>query len=208
MRDLLIKAYALFTVAAPAAAVCCLARRRLPPAARRADHIYPLLAALFTLYLAAVFQVTGAGTLADLLRYGFELRPSQLNLNFFTSAPTSLGYRLNILLFFPFGFLLPALWPGLRRCWATGLAGLGFSLLIEGSQLLNTRVTDVDDLTANFAGALLGYAAWRLAARFCPWLRSQGRRAAGEPLLYIAAMFLGRFLLFDEFRLAKLLYGF
>ena len=32
--------------------------------------------------------------------------------------------------------------------------------------------------------------------------------AAGEPLLYIAAMFLGRFLLFDEFRLAKLLYGF
>lgn len=208
MRDLLIKAYALFTVAAPAAAVCCLARRRLPPAARRADHIYPLLAALFTLYLTAVFQVTGAGMLADLLRYGFELRPSQLNLNFFTSAPTSLGYRLNILLFFPFGFLLPALWPGLRRCWATGLAGLGFSLLIEGSQLLNTRVTDVDDLTANFAGALLGYAAWRLAARFCPWLRSQGRRAAGEPLLYIAAMFLGRFLLFDEFRLAKLLYGF
>lgn len=208
MRDLLIKAYALFTVAAPAAAVCYLARRRLPPAARRADHIYPLLAALFTLYLAAVFQVTGAGTLADLLRYGFELRPSQLNLNFFTSAPTSLGYRLNILLFFPFGFLLPALWPGLRRCWATGLAGLGFSLLIEGSQLLNIRVTDVDDLTANFAGALLGYAAWRLAARFCPWLRSQGRRAAGEPLLYIAAMFLGRFLLFDEFRLAKLLYGF
>ncbi len=208
MRDLLIKAYALFTVAAPAAAVCRLARRRLPPAARHADHIYPLLAALFTLYLAAVFQVTGAGTLADLLRYGFELRPSQLNLNFFTSAPTSLGYRLNILLFFPFGFLLPALWPGLRRCWATGLAGLGFSLLIEGSQLLNIRVTDVDDLTANFAGALLGYAAWRLAARFCPWLRSQGRRAAGEPLLYIAAMFLGRFLLFDEFRLAKLLYGF
>lgn len=179
-----------------------------PSAARRADHIYPLLAALFTLYLAAVFQVTGAGTLADLLRYGFELRPSQLNLNFFTSALTSLGYRLNILLFFPFGFLLPALWPGLRRCWATGLAGLGFSLLIEGSQLLNIRVTDVDDLTANFAGALLGYAAWRLAARFCPWLRSQGRRAAGEPLLYIAAMFLGRFLLFDEFRLAKLLYGF
>ena len=29
MRDLLIKAYALFTVAAPAAAVCRLARRRM-----------------------------------------------------------------------------------------------------------------------------------------------------------------------------------
>ena len=99
-----------------------------------------------------------------------ELRPSQLNLRFFASAPTSLGYRLNILLFFPFGFLLPALWPGLRRCWAKGLAGLGFSLLLEGSQLLHIRVPAVDDLTANFAGALLGYAVWRLAVRFCPKL--------------------------------------
>lgn len=206
MRDLILKVYGLFTVAAPAAAVYCLLRRRVPSASRGAA--YPLLIALFTFYIAAVFHVTGAGTLSDLLRFGLELRPSQLNLTFFASPPSSLGYRLNVLLFLPLGLLLPVIWPRLRRWWAAGLAGLAFSLLIEGSQLLNDRVTDLDDLTANLLGALLGYAAWRLAALICPRLCVPGRCAAGEPLFYVGAMFLGRFLLFDEFHLAKLLYGF
>jgi glycopeptide antibiotics resistance protein len=76
----------------------------------------------------------------------------------------------NLVAFMPLGFLLRAL----RGPWMTagrvGLVGLMLSLLIESLQYRSgRRVADVDDLTLNTLGTLLGYGAYvglaRLRAR-------------------------------------------
>ena len=58
---------------------------------------------LFGLYIAAVLYYTGSGTLFDLLRYGFSLRPGQVNLLPFSRQIDWMGYFLNLLLFVPLG---------------------------------------------------------------------------------------------------------
>jgi len=70
----------------------------------------------------------------------------------------------NVLVFVPFGLLLPAIWPRLARLARVALAGLAFSLAVELSQLAVSlavgywyRMTDVDDVLLNVAGVLLGY---------------------------------------------------
>ncbi len=71
----------------------------------------------------------------------------------------------NILGFVPFGALVPLLARGMRRMWKTGLLGLEVSALVEVSQLLfHAGSCDVDDVILNTAGALLGYAVFRLAS--------------------------------------------
>ena len=77
----------------------------------------------------------------------------------------------NVLAFVPLGFLAPILdrrWASVVRVLALGLV---VSLAIELAQLgwdlftgLPWRSADVDDVIVNTAGALLGYALWRLAA--------------------------------------------
>ena len=70
----------------------------------------------------------------------------------------------NVLVFVPFGVLLPAIFPGVRRLWRMAIAGLALSASIELSQLAVSlllgywyRMSDVDDLLLNAAGVLLGY---------------------------------------------------
>ena len=78
---------------------------------------------------------------------------------------TRLGLALNAILFIPVGFFLPLLW---KRCEHLGrVLGLGFalSLWVELSQLLNWRVTDIDDLITNTLGAVIGWLLYRLAGR-------------------------------------------
>lgn len=183
----------------------------LEAARRRPDRGRALLLAIFWLYVCAVFHYTGAGTLADMRRYllreGAARNALQVNLRLFSQAVDPVGYALNVALFAPFGALASRLWPG--RCLLLRAAGggLAFSLLIELSQLLNSRRTDVDDLLMNTAGAVLGCCLYLLYRRLRGRAPADGGRAwAGA--LSIGAMFLGRFLLYDEFGLAKLLYGF
>lgn len=52
-----------------------------------------------------------------------------------------------------------------RKVQRTALFGFCLSLWIEFEQLLTFRAADIDDLTANTAGAVLGFALWRLIAR-------------------------------------------
>lgn len=167
-----------------------------------------MLAVLFAIYIFAALYVTSAGTLYDLMRYGVGAQSEQINLLPFSRAIDRVGYFQNILLFMPLGFLLPLIWEGLRKWWCALLAGFSFSLLIEASQLFNNRSTDVDDLIMNTLGALLGYVLFKVFARITKW---DARKACGsgwEPVLYIAVLFLGRFLLFDDLGLARLLYHF
>ena len=70
------------------------------------------------------------------------------------------GAGLNILLFVPFGYLLPLLWKRAERWWKVVLCGFVLSLLIELTQLMtHLGMFDLDDLMNNSLGAFLGWAA-------------------------------------------------
>lgn len=65
---------------------------------------------------------------------------------------------LNILLFVPFGYLLPVLWKKADRWWKTVLLGFAASLAVELLQLVTRLgIFDVDDLINNTIGAGVGY---------------------------------------------------
>ena len=65
---------------------------------------------------------------------------------------------LNILLFVPFGFLLPIISERFRSFWLTTVTGFVFSAGIETMQYITGRgLTEVDDVINNTAGALIGY---------------------------------------------------
>lgn len=161
----------------------------------------------FAIYIISVFYFTGTGTLYDILRYRFEIK-QKLNFIPFSNEIYIVEYLQNILLFIPFGILLPFLWKKYDKLLYILLSGFSFSMFIEVTQLLNNRSTDIDDLILNTIGGLIGYGIYKMfvyviksepkSCDFCKW----------EPIIYIIVMFMGRFLLFNEFGFAKLLYGF
>lgn len=163
---------------------------------------------IFALYISAVFYFTGAGTIFDLQRYGVRIDANKINYLPFSRDVDVVGYFFNILLFIPFGILFPVIWPTMVELKYTVLSGFSFSLLIEISQLFNNRQTDVDDLLMNTLGTLIG----------CLLFLKLSSRKKGpicsvyhfklESVVYIIAMFLGHFFMFNEFGLAKILYGF
>ncbi len=140
--------------------------------------------------------VTGAGTLWDLLRPS-EPGYSNIILNF---QPLANGLRrdicLNVVMLVPLGFLLPLWWRDYQRLAPTVVAGAGLSLLIEVSQLMNGRATDIDDLIANTLGALAGYLLWCLLGKKDEAPRHD--QGLVEPLFLVLLCFVGRFLLFNE----------
>ena len=167
-----------------------------------------ILVVMLALYVTAAFCVTGAGTLYDALRYRLALSPEQINLLPFYKEIDPVGYLLNIVLFLPLGILAPLLRGKRRPLLFTAGTGAGLSLLIELSQLLNHRSTDIDDLILNTMGAILGFALYRV------WDRGRKARDHRESvstavfIISILVPFLGRFLLFNEMGLAAWLYGF
>jgi glycopeptide antibiotics resistance protein len=75
----------------------------------------------------------------------------------------------NVVVFVPFGLLVPLIWPRLARWSRMALAALLFSLAIEGSQLLLSlligtwyRMSDIDDVLLNVPGVLLGFGLYRM----------------------------------------------
>ncbi|MBQ7438099.1 MAG: VanZ family protein [Oscillospiraceae bacterium] len=76
------------------------------------------------------------------------------------------GAGLNILLFVPFGYLLPLLWRRADRWWKVVLCGFVLSLGIELIQLVtHLGMFDLDDLMNNSLGAFLGWGCFCLALR-------------------------------------------
>jgi glycopeptide antibiotics resistance protein len=75
----------------------------------------------------------------------------------------------NVVVFVPFGLLVPLIWPRLARWPRMILAAVLFSLAIEGSQLLLSllvgtwyRMSDIDDVLLNVPGVLLGFGLYRM----------------------------------------------
>lgn len=64
---------------------------------------------------------------------------------------------LNIAMFLPYGFLLPIIFPKMRRFFRTAMTVLGTTVLIETVQYFLGRSADIDDVIMNFIGGLIGY---------------------------------------------------
>ena len=70
----------------------------------------------------------------------------------------------NVLLFMPFGAILPAAFSNMRSCWRVGVSTALTSLSIETLQLLfAVRLFDIDDIILNAIGGMFGYLLWRCA---------------------------------------------
>ena len=79
------------------------------------------------------------------------------------------SFVLNVIMFVPFGVLVPLLWrpaDAVRRLAVTAAcasAGIELTQFVIGLTLGSRRTVDVNDLIANTAGALLGLLVLRLA---------------------------------------------
>lgn len=150
----------------------------------------------FIFYLYLVVSVTGIGTLEDLLSYPEVIRPGEINVLPFSSG-FGIQNILNIIMFMPFGFLVPLIWKPSRKLSGTVLLGFEFSLLIEFLQLFNRRATDIDDLLMNTLGALLGFLLWKiyqlLVKKMPKEIHSFPRQ---EPLIYVLLSLAGVFFLY------------
>jgi glycopeptide antibiotics resistance protein len=103
------------------------------------------------------------------------------------SQPLDISMRQiagNVVLFIPFGILLPLLWRGVRGGYVL-LAAAITSIAIEGSQFLissflgfSYKITDVDDVLLNTLGAAIGYG---LVLGERALSRAPARRAARSP---------------------------
>lgn len=163
---------------------------------------------VFSLYIVGVYHFTGAGTIYDGLLYGFTVRQDQLNFIPFSHTIDIVAYLLNILLFIPLGLLAPLFWQKMTKL--TNVMGIAsvFTLLIEASQLLNNRRTDIDDVLLNILGAVVGYGFYKLLDRLAKSKFQANNQLSAELPICILTVFAARFLLFNEMGLAKLLYGF
>lgn len=71
------------------------------------------------------------------------------------------GWKMNIIgnitMFIPVGIVWPICYKELNRIWKVVLAGFGFTLLIEITQLpFYGRCSDIDDIILNTSGVLIG----------------------------------------------------
>lgn len=105
-----------------------------------------------------MYKVTQIATVWDISRYETWIRVSQINLTLFDTAGST-TYLLNIVLFMPFGFITDDL--AYFRKIKTRYVQDSFSLAIELNQLLNNRITDIDDLFTNTLRAIIGYLLYR-----------------------------------------------
>ena len=133
-----------------------------------------LCAAALALWAAAVLALTlGSGLAAlvcgaPLARHAANWRPFVSIINQLRWGTRSQIWRQlggNLLLFFPLGLLAPSVWPRLRRFVPALLCAAAGSAAIEGAQYFLGRMTDVDDLLLNTAGAGLGWLCWFLFCR-------------------------------------------
>lgn len=111
---------------------------------------------VFAIYSSAVFSVVGIPTMGTFhVDFGFNLIP----LIDIVNSPFDYVKNtiLNIILFIPLGFLVPAIWKKFRSLKKMIIMGLAVSIGIEILQIFTFRLTDIDDLITNTAGTIIGY---------------------------------------------------
>ena len=132
------------------------------------------LRSYYLFLLSMMFSVTGTGGMDNII---YNMRTSghliqSLDYNVIPLTNTDLtGLVLNVILFVPFGIILPVLW---RPCSGKFVVQAGFflSAAIELSQLFNWRSTDINDLITNTLGACLGYVLYKQLFYRIPWFQA------------------------------------
>lgn len=163
---------------------------------------------VFAVYLVGVYHFTGAGTIYDGLMYQFEWRQDQFNWIPFSNNIDVVAYILNVVLLIPLGLLVPIIWEKLNKFSNILATGFMFTILIEASQLLNNRRTDIDDIILNVLGAVVGFGLFKLFDKITKSKFYVKNPIVAELMISIVVVFLGRFFLYNEMGLAKILYGF
>ena len=167
-------------------------------------HVPALL--VFAVYVLGVYHFTGTGTLYDIKRFIFI--PELINLVPFSNEIDIVAYALNVVLFVPFGLLAPMIWQNMGKLRSVLLGAFGFTLLIEVSQLLNFRSTDIDDVILNVLGAAVGFVIYKLWDKMTESKYRVNSPVTAELAMCILIAFAGRFFLYNEMGLMSLLYGF
>ena len=118
---------------------------------------------VFATYMSAIYLFVGLPTL-QFLRFDISITI----VPFLPMIADLKNTLLNVILFVPFGFMIPVLWEKYNSMKETVTAGFCLSLMIELLQLLTYRATDINDLIANTLGTLLGYFVFRMLACYIP----------------------------------------
>lgn len=125
----------------------------------------------FVLYIMITLILVGLPSLWEwegLLRFNGSIFNPHINFVLFKDG-FDFTYILNIILFIPFGFLLPTLWEKYHNVKATFYYGLIFSFIIEISQLFTrARITDINDIMTNVVGTICGWLVFNILRKvFC-----------------------------------------
>lgn len=132
---------------------------------KKISFFHLFLISIFSFLLASIFVVTGGPSIT------YIRTDLNINLELFIGLKTNfIQYLLNILLFIPFGMLLPLLWKKYENLFAVVISGFLFSLLIEVGQIFTLRATDIDDLFTNTLGTLIGFILFFILKLFFPKL--------------------------------------
>ena len=107
---------------------------------------------IFCFYFIAILVLVGFPSITS-LRIDFTVNV----IPFVDMVSDFVNACVNILLFVPLGFFLPTLWGKFRNIKGAALMGLIISFVIEISQILTFRTTDVNDIITNTVGTIIGY---------------------------------------------------
>lgn len=72
----------------------------------------------------------------------------------------------NILIFIPYGILLPEIFPKYRKMTKVFLLSFVTSFFVEFTQFFIGRSVDIDDLILNVFGSIIGYLIWKKVLRY------------------------------------------
>ncbi len=117
---------------------------------------------------------------------------------------------LNIMMFVPFGLLLPMVGKFFQKFWRTYLAGIGLSLAIEMIQYIFKRgICEVDDLFNNMLGAMIGYGLFSILFYIISRVKKKEYKALPVvfyqiPLLVVVIMFTTIFTMYSRQELGNL----
>lgn len=151
---------------------------------------------VFLLYIALMFDVAGSGTIWDIGKYPTIIRFDEILITPFSSDGI-LTYLLNIIMFMPFGFLIPVTWEKYQSIKKTGFLGFSLSLYIELTQLLNKRKTDIDDLMMNVLGTLIGFGIFYIWNKRFSRRKTKLKLECEDAIIYLVFAALGRLLLYN-----------
>ncbi|WP_035343957.1 VanZ family protein [Halalkalibacter hemicellulosilyticus] len=136
--------------------------------------LHQILTFIFIIYIIGLLYITLLAW-----NYGASLGPAGPGGRNYNIIPFRSIYRIgvfspslvdpiriligNIVLFLPFGFLVPALFSQLRKLIVVMVLGCLTSISIEVSQFVFThRVANIDDVILNTLGVLIGYIAFSI----------------------------------------------